>query len=203
MIMLVLKFVRIGRGEYKGWLSTMSLTQCRQYFYRWDWLTAIILLCIMSLDCSHCHYFHSVDVDEDGDDLHHFSSYLSRTIVLSNFTHFDVGLECFDQRQPWGISTFVADRFPLSIWWLDDLSHTTSKFFALWISFIDVSEGSIHKKFSSKLFLIPDPWCNNSLCFCGPQWPHTNSLFWLSFSHQNVFCNTNPLHWVVWEVCGF
>ena len=57
------------------------------YTYSWDRLTAVVPLCVKSLDRGHCHYFHSVDVD--------FSSHLARNIMLSNFTCFDRGSECF------------------------------------------------------------------------------------------------------------
>ena len=61
--------------------------------------------------CS-CQY---VDVGNDGADLQHFSSHCANTIVLSNFTRFDGGSDSFEQKHPLGTSTFVDDRFPLSI----------------------------------------------------------------------------------------
>ena len=57
--------------------------------------------------------------------------------------------------------------------------------------------------FLGRSFLSPDPWCNNFLLSCGSRWPCIDSLFWQFSSHQNVSCNTNPLHWVVLGVYSF
>ena len=53
---------------------------------------------------------------------------------------------------------------------------------------------------SSKLFLTRCPWCSSFLCSSCLRWPHTSFQFWLAFSRQNIFCNTNPPHSEVWEV---
>ena len=100
-----------------------------------------------SLDRVHWLHFHCGEANVDGSDLQLFSLHLARTIILSNLTLFFRGSECLVCRQPWGISTDVLDRLPLSMWWLDDLSQTTFKFLVLWILFNDVSIGLIHDRF--------------------------------------------------------